>query len=304
MVRTIYGESGRTMKPLQFFKAHSRLGLLNFPDKSKEFDLGVEDAPDAILSESFLSGMKDARVFSFVYPKPEAVEKNRYFETVARSAQAFARVISECADDRRLQIVVGGDHSVTLASMASLLQRKNPDKLGYIHIDSHGDLMSVSTSHTGNFHGMFLRALVGTFDHLEVEGLVPIKVPAQNVLFIGNLDLEPVEKNFISDHRFSVISGKSIAQDRQGVTQTLRGFLSRYTHIHVSFDIDVFDGSLVTATGTPSSGGMFPQEIFPLLEMIALASSLSFDVVEVNPKMKGGAEAVRLAQEVILALSR
>ena len=80
-------------------------------------------------------------------------------------------------------------------------------------------------------------------------------------------------------------------------------FIKRFNHVHISFDIDVFDKTLVSATGTPAKKGFNKKEIFEILEIIKRnLKSFSLDLAEVNPKKKEANQTVKLAQEVILEI--
>ncbi len=52
-----------------FFKAYCRLGLTNAPHRMSEKNIGVEDAPDAILSEEFLSQFPNAQISEYRFSR-------------------------------------------------------------------------------------------------------------------------------------------------------------------------------------------------------------------------------------------
>jgi arginase len=182
-----------------------------------------------------------------------------------------------------------------------MMRRYGAEKIGYIQFDSHADLHEIRTSPSGNFHGMWLRALLTGIGHARLDCLVREHLPSSAVRYYGNLDLEDAERVFIEKNNIDVWDSQRL-QDMRSGSDNLANFIQRYTHVHVSFDIDVFDRALAPATGTPAPAGMQKDEIFPLLRTLARAPSLSVDLVEVNPQKKGAAETIALAQEVLRLL--
>ena len=71
------------MRKIHFYKTKSRLGIVNPPIYQKDLNLGVEDAPDAILTKEFLSKF-DSNTSEFIFSKPEKI-KDQYFDVLATS---------------------------------------------------------------------------------------------------------------------------------------------------------------------------------------------------------------------------
>ena len=64
------------------------------------------------------------------------------------------------AADGAVPLVLGGDHSVALGTLAGLRAAAGQPG-GVLWIDAHGDLNTPATSPTGNVHGMPLAAALG-----------------------------------------------------------------------------------------------------------------------------------------------
>src|SRR5262249_8102373 len=69
----------------------------------------------------------------------------------------------------RTPLVIGGDHSISIASVAAALERYGSD-LGLFWIDAHADLNTPDTSPSGNLHGMSVAALLN--ESTKATGLV------------------------------------------------------------------------------------------------------------------------------------
>jgi len=249
-----------------------------------ERNIGVEDGPNAVLSQDFLEDYPNHKLISYTFPTPEAITKELYPHAIAEHSDKLAKLISQNLGSSDMLVTVGGDHSVSFSSLLTVTQKFKD--VGVIQLDSHADINTFASSPSGNFHGMWMRPFLGRFDNEEIDALVPNKLSPQHLLYIGNLDLDPEEQRFIKKNNIKIISRKILVEKPHRARDFLLGFLSTHDHIHVSFDIDVFDMSIAPATGTPRSG-LFPKNVFPLATLIASHPGLSIDLVEVNPKKEG-----------------
>lgn len=289
------------MKFLHFFKAYCRLGLTNPPVHSDKLNTGVESAPDFIIDEHFLKQFLSYQISQYYFPDPKEIEKENYWQALADNLERFSNLINEKIRLDQSQVTIGGDNSVTFSSLIAIQNKmRDPSELGYIQFDSHGESNKVSTSPSGNFHGMYMRPFLSDdFEVSEINDLVKYKIPTKNVICFGNQELDGDEPDFFKEKKIRVINREEILKDIEKIKKELKEFVNRFEHIHINFDVDVMDKSITPATGIPTKNGFFPQDIFPLLEIIKSHASLSLDLVEVNPKKIGSSKTVKFAQYII-----
>jgi arginase family enzyme len=199
-----------------------------------------------------------------------------------------------------IQVVVGGDHSVSFSSLLALFSRFNPAEVGYIQFDAHGDIHLYATSPSKNFHGMYVRPFVEAFDLPVIANLVTDFLPAENIIYVGNMDLEPAEQEFFVRNNIRQVDQQELRLDKFKLELPI--FINKFAHIHINFDIDVMDHSLVTATGIPAEQGLFWEEVAPVLNILKTHSSWSLDLVEVNPQKPGAAETIKVAHQILETL--
>lgn len=289
------------MQGIHVYKINSRLGLKNRPAGGKTFNLGVEDGADAVATPAYLSRFNgSSKTFSYTFPTPETLHSTPYGTVLAQHIKACVTRINSHTHGASVQLAVGGDHSIAACSLLALLTRKNPKQVGYIQFDSHADVNSFATSPSGNFHGMWLRPFIETIDDAALARVFSKRLAPDHICIIGNLILDPGEIALLKKYKIMNISQRTLAKGR--MKKFLASYIKHFAHLHVSFDIDVFDKTIAPATGTPNNKGLFPQDVFPLLEIIAQHPSLSIDLVEVNPKKRGVNKTVRLAQDVLTTL--
>lgn len=285
------------MNKVLFVKASSRLGMINIPHKGTTLNIGVENGPDAILSVFDWTELFET--IHYTFPLPENINKEAYTSIIAASTLELKNLILQNWKDGEKLVLIGGDHSTAFSSLLADLERFKDCRVGYIQIDTHGDINQISTSHTGNFHGMWLRPFIGDFDDENIQNLVETKLSPKDILYIGNMDLDPEETRFIESQKIPIISSQECITNFFKVKQHLSEFINKYDHLHISFDIDVFDKSLVSATGTPAENGFLKDEMFEIIKILKTARSFSLDLVEVNPEKLGAEETIRLAREVL-----
>lgn len=290
------------MRNPHFYVAKSRIGLRNPPIHTKIPNIGVENGADAILTPHFLSQFAHAKQDIFAFPKPESVPSEEYNAMIVSTTEACKKCISDSLQANETQIVIGGDHCVTFPSVLAVIERLNDiQSLGYIQFDSHGDINQYSSSISKNWHGMYVRPLVDTFDVTEIDKLVPHKIPTKNVLFLGNLSpfLDPEEKAFFTKHAIKTMTPEELREKKIETTQAFTSFIKRFKHIHITFDIDALDKTIAPATGLPAEHGFMLEDIQEILTIAAHHPSFSFDLVEVNPQKEGAEKTIETAQKIL-----
>jgi len=56
-------------------------------------------------------------------------------------------------------------------------------------------------------------------------------------------------------------------------------------NVYITLDVDVFDPSVIPATGTPEPGGLLWREVLAILKAVCSAKKVvGFDVVELSPR--------------------
>lgn len=287
-------------KSPHFFKAYSRIGLTYKPVRQSGLNLGVESGPDAILDQNFISGFPDTQVDQFIFPNPEDIRKKDYWQVLASNLNQFKNQINKKLKKNQMQIVAGGENSVTFASLLAILNRiGDSKKIGYVQIDSHGEMNSYKGSESKNFHGMYMRPFFETFDIPEIAKLVPFRLAPSQAFFIGDTVLDGDEPEFFKKMGFKSLTFEKYISNPQNYENLLKNFCHDFEYIHVNFDIDVFDKSVAGATGIPEDGKWMLKEIMTLLGILKKHPKLSFDLSEVNPKKAHAVRTITIARKLL-----
>ena len=215
--------------------------------------------------------------------------KARYAREIARCCEQLRRKVRASIARGRRPLVLGGDHSVAIGSVAGVAGhfRDKGDPIGLIWVDAHGDMNSPATSPTGNVHGMPLGVLLGwgVPELARLGGFAP-KVRPEHTVLIGIRDLDAGEKGLIKKSGALVFTMKEV--DQFGMSEVARRALERVTYgtagFHLSVDLDGIDPMVAPGVATAVSGGLDFREAHLLMELVADSRRmLAMDVVELNP---------------------
>ena len=215
--------------------------------------------------------------------------KAKYLGPIVRTCSSIADEVSSVVKGGGFPLLLGGDHSIVLGSLAGLddVYRESGKRLGVLYVDAHGDFNTVDTTPTGNIHGECLAASAGyglsDLVNLHHDGR---KVNPENICFVGVRDLDPGEKKLMHEAGVTVFTMSDI--DRHGFSAILKKvklfFKTRCDVVHISFDMDALDPTLAPGTGVPVPGGLNYREGLMLMEeMCSLKMVKSMEIVEVNP---------------------
>ncbi|KAI4876888.1 hypothetical protein NFI96_027126, partial [Prochilodus magdalenae] len=326
-----------TLKSCQHNRPHS-VAILGAPFSKGQKRRGVEHGPKAIRDAGLVERLTNLEypVHDFGDLSFQDLVKDDHFmhvpfpRTVGRATQLVSGAVSSAVGAGHTSIMLGGDHSLAIGSVEGHAQQC-PD-LCLIWVDAHADINTPLTSPSGNLHGQSVAFMLKELQDKmpDVPGFSWMKpfLKARDLVYIGLRDVDPGEQIKYSLQAVSVCHDTLLSVpasiilknlgiqyfsmrdiDRMGIQRvmevTLDHLLTRKQRpIHLSFDIDAFDPALAPATGTPVNGGLTYREGIYITEEIHNTGLLSaMDLVEVNPLLGGGPEAVEttasLAVDVI-----
>ena len=142
---------------------------------------------------------------------------------------------------------------------------------------------------------------LGATELVNIFGFAP-KVMPRNVALIGIRSVDPGEKLLIKELGVHAYPMPEI--DKVGMYKVMEEVLdymkSNVDHLHVSYDLDSADPSLVSGVGTPVPGGLSFRETHLAMELIADSGLLSsFEIAEVNPILDDKNNSAMFAADVV-----
>jgi arginase len=215
--------------------------------------------------------------------------KLRYLKEILKTNELLARRVQKILGNNNFPLVLGGDHSMAIGTIAGIANhcRINNLRFGVIWIDAHADMNTPDSTPSGNIHGMPLAASLGLGDSRLTEflGFSP-KLKPENCVIIGARSIDLLERNNIKLLNVPVYTMTEV--DKIGIhriiSRVLKQLKSNVDHIHVSFDVDSVEPAIAPGVGTPVSGGLSYREAHLLMETIADCGCMSsLEITEVNP---------------------
>ena len=274
---------------------HLNISLIGVPLDFGQSRRGVDMGPSAIRYAGAVGRIESIghQVTDEGDVQVSTVERKKYSDSnlknldeVIQATTELARKVAEVVEAGRFPLVLGGDHSIAIGTLAGLSDKyKN---LGVIWYDAHADFNTAETSPSGNIHGMPLAVSVG----LGHESLVNIhsegqKVKPENVVIIGARSVDPEERQLIKEQGVKVFTMHEI--DRYGMTAVMEDALAylrsrEVDGVHLSLDLDGLDPLYTPGVGTPVPGGFSYRESHLALEMLEDSGTITpAEFVEVNP---------------------
>ncbi len=175
--------------------------------------------------------------------------------------------VKKILEAKAIPVVLGGDHSVNIPCINAF---RNEDPIHIIQIDAHLDF--VNERHGVRFgHG---NPMYRASEKEYVSGMTQIG--------IRNVSSTAREGYIEAKERGSKIF--SVRQFRKmGISQILNT-IPKNIRYYLTIDIDAFDPSIASGTGTPSHGGFYYYEILELIDGLTKQGKIAgLDLVEVAP---------------------
>jgi arginase len=175
------------------------------------------------------------------------------YEEVQR---AVAEQVRRAVADGVAPIVLAGNCGVSVGVVEGLAAQ---DDLAVVWLDAHGDLNTPETTASGFVDGMALAMLTGRC-RTPFPGYRP--VPDDQVLLVGARDLDPAEREVLTESRIRLLPARA-------AEVAAAGFPPQVRRVHLHVDLDVHDSQLVgRANEYAAPGGPDAAEIRRIVEVL------------------------------------
>ena len=192
--------------------------------------------------------------------------------------------VKKILNSKAIPIVLGGDHSINIPCIDAF---ENEGEIHVIQIDAHLDF--VDERHGVRFgHGNPMRRAA---EKNYVTGMTQI----------GIRNVSSTAKDGYIDAKSRGSSIFSVRQFRKiGIANILKT-IPKNKRFYITIDIDAFDPSIASGTGTPSHGGFYYYEILELLDaIIQHGDVVGMDLVEVAPDYDLTFSTSTLAAQILM----
>jgi agmatinase len=227
------------------------------------FGKGTAEGPEAIIDASYhlelYDEVLDTEPGSVGICTIESVEMPSDGE---KMVEIIYKTTKKLLTDEKFIVSIGGDHSITIGYCKALVEKYQ--KLSVIQIDAHADLRH---SYEGSI-----------YSHASV--MARVREMTQDTLQLG---IRSISKNEAERVRNEHISLYTMDMFRNSNFNLKSALVNLPDPVFITFDVDVFDWSVVRSTGTPEPGGLLWDEAMGILQTIFSAKNVvGFDVVELS----------------------
>jgi len=239
--------------------------------------------------------------------RAQASDKLKYLPEISKACEQLATEVKVILEAGELPIVLGGDHSIAIGSIAgvSSYYRERQQTLGLIWFDAHADMNVPETTPSGNIHGMPLSALLGYGAPAltSIGGFAP-KLDPRFCAHVGARDIDRGERELIRQLGMRFFTMREI--DERGMSACMDEAIAVASQATggyaVTFDVDALDPTDAPGSGTLVRGGLTYRESHLALEKIAEAGGMrSFEIVEINTALDINNKTAELGVELILS---
>lgn len=220
--------------------------------------------------------------------------------------EALADRVDDALSQGGLPVIMGGDHSLALGSVAgaSAFAARAGRPLFLLWLDAHSDFHTPLTTTSGNLHGTPVAYIAGR-DGFDAFPPFPAPLPPQNICLYGIRSVDPAEHAALLTHEIAVTDMRAL--DERGIVAPLREFLATVQAaggmLHVSLDVDFMDPSIAPAVGTTVPGGTTFREAHLVMELLHESGLVtSLDLVELNPFLDERGKTARLMVDLVASL--
>jgi arginase len=220
-------------------------------------------------------------------------------DEIVRASEELAKVVEAIAKAGNIPLVLGGDHSIGMGTIAGL--DRAGKRAGVIWIDAHGDINTPETSPSGNVHGMPFAVALGLAGD-PFPATLRGTTDGKHGVLLAIREIDAGEKDNIKKAGVTAITMADI--DRTGMAKAMERAIAVAGQagggIHLSLDMDALDPNEAPGVGTPVRGGLTYREAQLAMEMLAASGKLrSVEVAEVNPILDSRNSTASLAVELV-----
>lgn len=217
----------------------------------------------------------------------------KFVSYVLDASEKLAGKVDSSIREGAFPLTLGGDHSLGLGSVAGASKAcDNLDEFAVVWFDAHADINTIATSPSGNVHGMPIAGSIGIDEKLSNVYFNGVKVKPENLILIGQRDIDSGETQIIKDQNITVFEMEKVRE--LGTKETMRQVLDLIAKkgiktIHFSYDIDGIDPKFIEGTGTRVPDGFNMEDAqYVIEELIGTGLVKSMDLVEFNPRLEKG----------------
>lgn len=249
--------------PEQYAKLdRSEIVLIPVPyDGTSSWQKGADKGFDAFLEASENMELYDIETNSEVYKKgvfiAEIIDENTTPEAMVEEVH---KTVKKYIQKNKFVTIFGGEHSISIGTIRAF--KDSFKNLTVLHLDAHADLRDTYEGTTCNHACAVYEASKTT-----------------NLIQVGIRSMDSSERDAMNTDK--VFFAEQMIYDDSWPDRAIELMTDQ---VFITFDVDVFDHSIMPSTGTPEPGGLLWNETIEFLKKVFKEKEVvGFDIVELCP---------------------
>ena len=276
-------------------ESRPRLSVIGAPSSVGAYAPGQERAPIALRAAGLLERLRDVGIDvrdlgdteSFRWQADRNNPRAMNPLAVARTARSTANLVERALGDGGAALVLGGDCTVELGTVAGAL--RSADEFGLVYIDLDTDLNTPVSTTDGALDWMGVAHMLGVSDTLrelvEIGPRTPLLRPDQLLYFaIDNVEL--FERQLIRELGIEHVTLAQVAPEpTRAAERVVNGWARKFERLLIHLDVDVLDfADMPLAENTRRNVGLkFDQLMAALTVFLNAPNWTALTVCELNP---------------------
>lgn len=275
--------------------SNSRLSVIGAPSSAGAYAPGQERAPGALRGAGLLERLRGfgldvhdlGDTESFRWRSDQSNPRAMNATAVSRIAASTANLVENALHDGGTALVLGGDCTVELGTVAGAL--RSVDNLGLIYVDLDTDLNTPVSTTDGALDWMGVAHMLGIADTLPELVNIGVSTPllhANQLLYFAIDNVEPFERQLIDELGIEYLTSAEVAAEPERTAdRVINQWARNFDRVLIHLDVDVLDfADMPLAENTRRNVGLtFDQLARALRGLLAAPNWTALTICEVNP---------------------
>jgi arginase len=275
-----------------------QLAVIGVPSSAGAFAPGQEQAPAALRAAGLIERLQaagiavtdrgDSAVWRWRPDRQQPRAQN--LEAVIAQAEETAHRVRAAVAAGEIPLVLGGDCSIELGTVAGFLSLPRYLRIGLLYVDLHADLNVPDSEPEGAFDWMGMAHLLG--EEQAVPELsrfgprFPLLDAADVCIFGHGLNrATPWEREAIARRDVRTVPVEDVAADPEGAAAGALAAFADYDALLIHFDVDVIDFTdAPLSENTGRNEGLTLDQAFRALRVLTASPIFrALTITELNP---------------------
>jgi agmatinase len=230
-------------------------------DGTSSWQKGADKGFDAFLEASENMELYDIETNSEVYKKgvfiAEIIDENTSPEAMVEQVH---KTVKKYIQKNKFVTIFGGEHSISIGTIRAF--KDSFKNLTVLHLDAHADLREA-------YDGSLCNHACAVYEASKTTNLIQV----------GIRSMDSSERDAMNTDK--VFFAEQMIYDDSWPDRAIELMTDQ---VFITFDVDVFDHSIMPSTGTPEPGGLLWNETIEFLKKVFMEKEVvGYDIVELCP---------------------